>query len=688
MSVPSDRAGKYLYKYFNETDKGLENSGVSKIINKFNLPEVENFNANFVYNYFQRDERVKNYNQNVVLTKEGYSDTLFEITTDKLPRYVNITFDNILDGMNQILNNSLGTFVSEFSPNVEPTLRQGLLTRNMTEEQLNSKIDYVMYEGAKFNKVYTGVELIDTNRENKIYTILKSNMFFKDIDPARFSQKESAQKLYDTLSQKGGLFGADKKLIIEAFNNIQSEGYEYAPTDLSIERANIAKDPISQQSFSVQFNNLTMQQLLLSSNIINDSVYGDELRALNSVASDINERVLSDPTYAISSYSDLDYGFEIVPVRIFGTTNRSVNVSISNPIPEETDSELASDPLFGVPVFVGYMIEKYEVLPDESTKLVYKKIIKGNHTQFVDAQVKYGRFYTYKVRTVFEIVDRVDAISEDGSLNQSVIAGFLLASDGVFGNVHTIERIPPLPPKGLRFKFDYVSLLPEIHWQFPLNKQRDIKKFQVFKRFSVKEPFTLIAELDFDDSISRTINSELPVKSTYYRLDRPVLSFLDKSHREGEKPIYAVACVDAHGYGSNYSIQVMIERDSLTNRVKRKIISRSGAPKPYPNIYINKDSFQDVVKSSGLDRMKVFFDPEYFKILRNHNNSQGEEIDLNFLAIDNDNFRYQMHFINIDNHKDAKVLIKIKDNSTINSVNEHYFETPVSMVNLQNLSFN
>ena len=47
------------------------------------------------------------------------------------------------------------------------------------------------------------------------------------------------------------------------------------------------------------------------------------------------------------------------------------------------------------------------------------------------------------------------------------------------------------------------------------------------------------------------------------------------------------------------------------------MISRPNAPKPYPNLLVNIDAFQDCIKVSNYDRLKVFFDPEYYKVTRN-----------------------------------------------------------------------
>ena len=66
---------------------------------------------------------------------------------------------------------------------------------------------------------------------------------------------------------------------------------------------------------------------------------------------------------------------------------------------------------------------------------------------------------------------------------------------------------------------------PRINWQFPINPQRDIKRFQIFKRFSTSDPFTLIAEYDFDNSTIRTSVSEVALEDRLFRFPFPKISF-------------------------------------------------------------------------------------------------------------------------------------------------------------------
>ena len=71
---------------------------------------------------------------------------------------------------------------------------------------------------------------------------------------------------------------------------------------------------------------------------------------------------------------------------------------------------------------------------------------------------------------------------------------------------------------------------------------------------------------------------------------------------------------------------------------------------PYPNLYLNRDTFQDAIKASGYDRIKLIFDPEYYKVFQNKliesplalGQTFIEEVNLNLMAVDpNGDFRYK-----------------------------------------------
>ena len=99
-------------------------------------------------------------------------------------------------------------------------------------------------------------------------------------------------------------------------------------------------------------------------------------------------------------------------------------------------------------------------------------------------------------------------------------------------------------------------------------------------------------------------------------------------------------------------------------------ISRPGAPKQYPNFFVDPDedettfvrSFtQDVMTSSGKQRVKIYLDPDC-EIIRDSTEALGgleEEVHLSMANTDNG--IYKLHFINLDRQKDDSLEIRVND---------------------------
>jgi hypothetical protein len=118
-----------------------------------------------------------------------------------------------------------------------------------------------------------------------------------------------------------------------------------------------------------------------------------------------------------------------------------------------------------------------------------------------------------------------------------------------------------------------------------------VKKFQVFRRASIDEPFQLLKMYDFDDSEIKAEENETVFQGLVEVQSNPSTLYIDPDFKKDSKFIYAVVSIDAHGLTSNYSDQFEVTFDRFKNRVIKKRISASGAPKPYPNMYLSADTF-------------------------------------------------------------------------------------------------
>ena len=112
----------------------------------YDVPEVKNLEAEFVYNFFTRDERVRKFispeEQLVNIDAENTSDILYQVKNDKIPRYVRFSFQPAKD------------------PHAKPLFNNHTIIRD--------NVDKIIVEGAGSSKYHTGVELLDTNLEKSI----------------------------------------------------------------------------------------------------------------------------------------------------------------------------------------------------------------------------------------------------------------------------------------------------------------------------------------------------------------------------------------------------------------------------------------------------------------------------------------------------------------------------------------
>lgn len=203
-----------------------------------------------------------------------------------------------------------------------------------------------------------------------------------------------------------------------------------------------------------------------------------------------------------------------------------------------------------------------------------------------------------------------------------------------------------------------------IYWSFPINPQRDIKKFQIFRRKSIDEPFELIKMFDFDDSFVKIsnreefINQDVIESQTIGTVDGsvvsvPVLSYYDDDFYKNSEYIYAVASIDAHGLTSNYSEQRKVKFDVFSNKIETSLVSIAGAPKQFPNLYLAQDLFLDTIKTSYKKNLEIYFSPDCFSVKSGNSNVTS------IINIDDVNLKYKFNYVNIDKALGKNTTISI-----------------------------
>jgi hypothetical protein len=190
------------------------------------------------------------------------------------------------------------------------------------------------------------------------------------------------------------------------------------------------------------------------------------------------------------------------------------------------------------------------------------------------------------------------------------------------------------------FKFNYNMRQGLIMtWQLPVGTQRDVKYYQIFRRKSIQQAFTCIGMLDFDNSEIKSPMRENVRLDKIIKLDRHTTNFEDLDFKKTSEFIYAVAAVDAHGLTSGYSAQIKVRFIMSENRLDLTTISPEGAPKQYPNWFVDPDEdrntfinslTQDSIKTSGFNKLRIYFDPDAMTYIRPQNAIERAASDVRF----------------------------------------------------------
>lgn len=587
---------------------------------KIDIPD-----AKFIYNFYLPDESINEKPLNSAPNKlindiSNYQNTsLKKNLSDRkiqrfVPRYINLKWNPVTLGNKKQL---IGLYL------------------------IKDNVSKIIDEETFSTDLFTNVLFKDNGVDGKVnYSIKKAidQLIGKSLQNSS-SQVDLIKILNDRTS-----VDVDGSFLLEAFYNLQKNGVKY------ISNANVtdAVESISQQirnsKIKVTFNNKRIATLLKSAAQQPENVFGDETYATLPLARIVQENTIANRSNSIIDASDYQLKF---PEYINFTYVKPGNYDIKFQT-------------------IGYIIEKTEYSPDgEAIKKDPVIVDNPNVSECVDYNVKYGTKYGYMVKSVF-LLDLPVYIPTENSIDFG-IATFMIASQRSPEVVVTCkESVPPPPPADFNIVWDYQRDVPMLNWNLPVNPQRDIKYIQIFKRSSYNEPFQLIKLFDFNDSktpIAIYDMQEMMMDPALVLNLRnkdgtayPQKYYRDNDFNKEDVAIYAVCCVDAHGYSSNYSNQLRINFDIYQNKLISRCISGEGAPKAYPNFFLQQDAFVDSIKTSGAKTLKIYFNPEYLKVTSPGN----PPTDLKLLKTD-ENSVYKLQLINIDLQEEETIDIKLKD---------------------------
>lgn len=616
----------------------MPTSNPSKEIYVVDVPEVKDFSCAFQYNYFVPDEKTNE--QGGIPSKFSSNSTNFfdpdveEIFASRVPRFVKIQWTNA---------SVQGSYTSQDSRGASYQANKNIISNNLSK---------IVYEDSLSSRNFVGVTFQDAELNKKIFFLLSGTLDQLRLNQSfeqGLNQNQAVSALRNSLTPE-----INQDFIVKGFSQSEYSQDSYYYSGMS--QGSSHDEKVSLKNLSL----LDLQNVYLSSKI--DS----------SMAIEIASKIMSDPqtsydvdlhefyTKLSENRSFLLNNVRIEPV-IEPISYTSIITSMNNQVGtvSSRNGVASNRSLSNSSQVVGYVIDKYEILEDGTSLKLNSLVVEDSSIGIkLDPFVKYGQNYCYSIRAI-SLFKMIAIDSETSNLG---LVDVLVSSKPVKRYIKISDSLAPQQPVDIRFFWDYESENLVINWSFPVNPQRDIKKFQVFRRKNLSSAFELLKEYDFDDSTVKTPNNENPDRRLVQRLNSPLTSYVDDDFTKDSTFIYAICSVDAHGLTSCYSSQFEIAFDKFKNELLMSQVSHSGAPKQYPNLYVKGQGFANVghVNGNYSKRAFLYFTPQYYK-LRDNDGMLSDVISTNKTG-----GSYKFQFINVDNQKSEILSIKIDDRITNN----------------------
>ena len=582
------------------------------------VPSPIELKLDFIYNYYVYDESTNAIAGIPEALKRKLLDQSITNTANfsiRTPRYVKLVW-SIPTSLNQSLSTQNDFLIKD---NLEKIATEDSFVSSRFTSRQFSSFDEI--ENAY--RIINNNEIVETSQatiiDNYVSTLLNEYVETKDED--------DPEKLRNYLT--------------EAIENIEKIADRPFHT-LGINFSNdLGQQIVDTSGFDQLVSNMPTSQVKIRTSVLSDILVSSSL-SLDDI-NNINK---------FANYGNLPYDANevvIQPVKI----GEKVNVFNKD----------------ATTTLVGYIIEKYELTKEGFIKSKIIPIENISINNYIDVEVKYNTTYYYSIKTIGQI-------STSGyDINNQEIRDitYYISSKPISNKVLCIENTPPPPPVDINFIWDYNARKLKIVWGLPVNSQRDIKQFQVFRRKTINDPFELIRQKSFDYSTKKYMTGEI-IDGNRSDISQDDASFIDYEKLpsmmyidddfivdielfSSSKFIYTTASIDAHGLISNYGSQFEITFDFFKNAIVKKFISNAGAPRQYPNLYLDTDLFKDAIKTDGekSTKMKIYFMPEYFKLKYNNGNIQT------MLGTKQQNAFYKMQFINLQNQKSDSLKITIND---------------------------
>ena len=610
----------------------------------FDLPRPRNLRAKFLYNFFTKDESIDDVDE-VANTAEFLANP----EPISRPRMVLLEFDDIINS--NIRRQLFGNLPIAVSNAFRAAFLESVPLFQEALERASNDLELMP------TSRFTDITFQDSNIDSKLFTLVQKTFNRRIIQANEEVQEQIDQERDDFISRRlnsqndfarilrRDLDNVSDDFLISALNQAQQLNEAFIDENERQQIISDVFDDIKGIGLNARVNSKFVGSFVQSVSNEGISIYSEEMTALKEEALDEEEEAVGSALFGDDAmYFTLQdaLGSQEMPLGI-------QNITLD---------------------LLGYVVDKFQDLGDGN--VIKKKSVLVNiprdgffNPVKLDYDIAYGTGYTYSARAIY--VMSVPTRNGDQSSN----AVFLVSSkpsETAFVSTH--EVVPPEPPADFLINYDFQKRAPLLTWTFPRNKANDIKRFQVLRRSSIYEPFELISEIDFDDSIIKYDTPEFVSPHNRRIYKNPVTFYCDEEFDRDQVYIYTLRSIDAHGNASGYCEQISVRFDRFANRMITDLVSirgnRRGCPVQYPNYYIDNSVLQQTAKDSFHSRVKLYLDPEYLKVeAGDPENPQ----DLHFLPFSGDgedvpSSKFKLQILNTDLQQTKIVDIVVKDGRT------------------------
>jgi hypothetical protein len=574
----------------------------SKPIHFFDVPEVKSFDVDYRYNFFISDESIDesgnealNGNLSKRFLRKGTADS--SNLNARIPRYVSFSLS---------LNDSKKPMMHASSAK-----KSMAMTKEQILDALNKGL--VVTEDDASESVYHSLTIGNTAVDSELENLMRLTLNRYVVNEA------SIMEAINEFSQRSNVPSNTISILTPSSLNDKPQKSSSLSTKKSF-------DDVRKIRSQVQLNR-AYAPAIMARPIEEGLALMDKELAANYYTAVANSG--PDKDFQVTEEENI---FDIPPIY-------QQKVSSPHFVPEA--------------LVVGVLVEKNRIFKGKKYPMPSIVVTGNRPTEGYDSQVAYGQTYEYVCRTLAKF--KIPATTDDGRV---FIQTFLVASKPTSPVRVTLkEDRAPDHPQDINYYYEYSDDSLYITWSPPVNPQRDVKYYQVFRRSSTDEAFELIANLDFDDSVVRSNPVEaIDPSLTKSFKDMPTF-YIDHEFDKTKSYIYSLVSVDARQISSTYSPQIRVSFDTSKNKIKKESVCYGGAPKQYPNWTMQENFFVDSMKDSSHKNVNIYFNPEAYTLIRGN----GDTIPAFYSTTIDPLSKYVFQFINTDRLLEQKFEVVIDD---------------------------